>query len=289
MTDEEIIAQVSAILDGWTETPGRALASRVGENWLIGGFIDGTCFYKHTGLAPDGPDTPDDPIEAAHWLVAHVAGLRSPAPSGVFDSEEPEDVASAEPVAAGPDLGEPQEIGGHDASPDIEPDEVGDSVDADLVDSSGDWSVPETDPDAGPGDPDYSVSEPVGDVASVADEPEAEAVAYPGMMIAGDALASAKAIALMKVDDERYIRVGDYDKSANQTRLDELRQIQQAIREGVHPPFTDEQAEELQALETFLPFIQRIDDHAQGLRNAIREAADLDALAAIDLEHGWPE
>jgi len=156
MTDEDIIAQVSAILNGWTETPGRALASRVGENWLIGGFIDGTCFYKHTGLAPDGPDTPDDPIEAAHWLVAHVAGLRSPAPSGVFDSEEPE------------------EIGEPDASPDIEPDSVGDSVDAILADSGGDLGVSES--DAGPGDPDYSFSEPVEDVASDADEPEAETV-----------------------------------------------------------------------------------------------------------------
>ena len=206
-----------------------------------------------------------------------------------FDPWGTEHVASAEPVAAGPDLGEPEEIGEPDASPDIEPDEMGDSVDADFVDSSGDWGVSETDPDAGPGDPDYSVSEPVGDVDSVADEPEAAPVSYPGMMIAGDALASAKALALMKVDDERYIRVGDYDKSANQTRLDAMRSIQQAIREGIHPPFTDEEAEELQALETFLPFIQRIDDHAQGLRNAIREVEDLDALAAIDLQSGWPE
>lgn len=95
MSDEAIIAQVSAILDGWTATPNNALAKRVGENWLIGGFIDGTCFYKHTGLAPDGPDTPNDPIEAAHWLVAHVASLRgptsqpeeNPASGGVFDSE----------------------------------------------------------------------------------------------------------------------------------------------------------------------------------------------------------
>lgn len=105
----------------------------------------------------------------------------------------------------------------------------------------------------------------------------------------GDALTTAKAIALMAVDDERFQRVGDYDKGANQTRLDELRAIQQAIREGVHPAFTDEQTEELQALETFLPFMQRIDDHAQGLRNAIREAGDLEVLTSIDIQSGWPE
>ena len=105
----------------------------------------------------------------------------------------------------------------------------------------------------------------------------------------GDALTTAKAIALMAVDDERFNRVGDYDKGANQTRLDELRAIQQAIREGVHPAFTDEQTEELQALETFLPFMQRIDDHAQGLRNAIREAGDLEVLTSIDIISNWPE
>ncbi len=172
----------------------------------------------------------------------------------------------------------------NEASLDHGPDSLGDSIDAapDYSSDIGEYVEAGSDVDAG-ADP-AGDSEPMG-----ADLEPAEPNSYPGMMIAGDALASAKAIALMKVDDERYIRVGDYDKTANQARLDELRAIQQAIREGVHPPFTSEQAEELQALETFLPFIQRIDDHAQGLRNAIREADDLDALAAIDLQSGWPE
>jgi hypothetical protein len=134
--------------------------------------------------------------------------------------------------------------------------------------------------DSPPDDPDPS---------DAFDEPDPAQLGGVLIRELGDALTTAKAIALMAVDDERFQRVGDYDKAANQARLDELRAIQQAIREGVHPAFTDEQTEELQALETFLPFIQRIDDYAQGLRDAIREAGDLEALASIDLVSGWPE
>ena len=167
---------------------------------------------------------------------------------------------------------------------DAEPGEVGADIVADA-DPGGDAGEPaEASEDADPdGSADFS-AEPVGD-----DSGAGGANSYPGMMMVGDPLAAAKAMALMAVDDERFARVGDYDKAANQAKLDELRAIQQAIREGVHPPFTAEQASELQALETFLPFMQRIDDHAQALRNAIRDAADLEALTAIDLLHGWPE
>jgi hypothetical protein len=145
-----------------------------------------------------------------------------------------------------------------------------------------------------------SYDDPGGDVGEAPafdapDDPDlGDVIAEPspaqlgGVLIQGDALATAKAIALMAVDDERFARVGDYDKAENQARLDELRQIQQAIREGVHPAFTDEQTEELQALETFLPFMQRIDDYAQSLRDAIRAAGDLEVLTAIDIISNWP-
>ncbi len=114
-------------------------------------------------------------------------------------------------------------------------------------------------------------------------------VAAAGTMILGDELATAKAIALMRVDDERFERVGAYDKPANQARLDELHQIQQAIREGVHPAFTENEQDELNALETFLPFYQRIDDYAQGLRDAIRVADSVAVVQAIELSAGWPD
>ena len=127
------------------------------------------------------------------------------------------------------------------------------------------------------------------DPSDAPDEPELVPANLGGVLIQGDALATAKAVALMAVDDERFARVGDYDKTANQSRLDELRAIQQAIREGVHPQFTDIEAQELQALETFLPWIQRIDDHAQSLRNEIRAADNLEVLTAIDILNGWPE
>ena len=157
-------------------------------------------------------------------------------------------------------------------------DDAGD-VGVDGGDASGDYLAEET-AFAPPDDPDPS---------DAVDEPDPAQLGGVLIRELGDALTTAKAIALMAVDDERFNRVGDYDKGANQTRLDELRAIQQAIREGVHPAFTDEQTEELQALETFLPFMQRIDDHAQGLRNAIREAGDLEVLTSIDIISNWPE
>lgn len=58
--------EIAEILSDWTNVDVRETARGV----AISGRYRGTLFIKHTGIAPDGPDTPDDPIAAAYWLDA---------------------------------------------------------------------------------------------------------------------------------------------------------------------------------------------------------------------------
>lgn len=161
--------------------------------------------------------------------------------------------------------------------------DVGTAVDpgADIGGDGGEHGeAPEDDP-AG-GDPDFS-AEPVG-----ADlEPE-ELHSYPGMMIAGDPLASAKAAALFRVDEERFKRIGQYDKESTETRLNELRGLAMGAREGSLPELSDAQNDEWQALESFMPWYTRIDGYAQDLRDNIRMAETVEAVLAVNISDGWP-
>ena len=250
-----MIDEVRMILaDGGASEPIRIEQDVNG--WLVSAFFGSAQHLGHTGI---DKNTSNDPRDMARRLVA------------IANPPEPEQVAEITPLES---IREAYEDSHAD---DESPDEVGLGEPA-LDDAGGDVG-PEA-ADSPPDDPDPS---------DAFDEPDPAQLGGVLIREFGDALTTAKAIALMAVDDERFQRVGDYDKTANQARLDELRAIQQAIREGVHPAFTDEQTEELQALETFLPFIQRIDDYAQGLRDAIREAGDLEVLTSIDLINGWPE
>ncbi len=198
------------------------------------------------------------------WI--EEADLSSPAPSGVFDSEGPDNAAD--------DAGQA---------------EMGDSVDADFVDSGDIGGVPEADFDAGPGDPDYSVSEPVGDMAAVADEPEAAPVTYPGMMISGDALASAKAFRSFEVNAIERELVGSYDAMATRQRIVHLRNRDMGAVQYGWTPLSDDEKAELQALDTFDGHISAIRENAVRLRDTIELADSLEAVNAVDLQSGWPE
>lgn len=77
MTDDDISAQVAAILHDWTPH-AFGYAKQDGDHWIIGGLYEGAPYWKHTGLRPDGPDTPDDPIAAARWLDAHAKARHQP-------------------------------------------------------------------------------------------------------------------------------------------------------------------------------------------------------------------
>ena len=252
-----MIDEVRMILaDGGASEPIRIEQDVNG--WLVSAFFGSAQHLGHTGI---DKNTSNDPRDMARRLVA------------IANPPEPEQVAEITPLE---DIREAYEDShADDESPAVD---GGDASGDYLEDAASDME--EEAADSPPDDPDPS---------DAFDEPDPAQLGGVLIRELGDALTTAKAIALMAVDDERFQRVGDYDKAANQARLDELRAIQQAIREGVHPAFTDEQTEELQALETFLPFIQRIDDYAQGLRDAIREAGDLEVLTSIDIISGWPE
>jgi len=257
-----VIDEIRTILvDGGAVEPIRIDLDANG--WLVSAMFGPVQHLGHTGISKE---TSDYPLDLARRLVFFARHFAS---SFETDPIEPEELEE-------PDYDLTDGIAGPDSMV-----YEGSPLDADepaFDDPSG--NVGEEADLGAPNDP---------DLGDVADEPDPAQLGGVLIREFGDALATAKAIALMAVDDERFARVGDYDKAENQARLDELRQIQQAIREGVHPAFTDEQTEELQALETFLPFMQRIDDYAQSLRDAIRAAGDLEVLTSIDILNGWPE
>ena len=72
-----IPALVAAELPNWRAVPDFAphLCRQVGNGWVVGGIApNGNAHMKITNRAPDGPDTPDDPVEAARWLQRHFGG-----------------------------------------------------------------------------------------------------------------------------------------------------------------------------------------------------------------------
>ena len=258
MSDEAIIAQVSAILEGWTPTLNKALANRVGDNWLIGGFIDGTCFYKHTGLAPDGPETPDDPIEAAYWLVAHVTALRgptsqpeeSPAPSWVFDSEPAlEDIREAYEESHADD--ESPAVDGGDASGDY------------LEDAASDME--EEAADSPPDDPDLS---------DAVDEPDP---ANSGGVLIQEGTHTETILMNLRETPLRLVR--DYYESRLTDEIGDENARQALHFAGTEDEFRDEK----------LAWVAAMDATLQEKLQAIQDETDPMALVNYRSEaEGWP-
>lgn len=56
---------------GWAPHPTWGVFTR--GPLVMGGPGDGAFHIKNTAMAPDSPDTPDDPVAAARWLVARFA------------------------------------------------------------------------------------------------------------------------------------------------------------------------------------------------------------------------
>ena len=108
-------------------------------------------------------------------------------------------------------------------------------------------------------------------------------------MVTGDPLKAAQMEATWAVGDKEEALVSQYSADENLARLNEMRGIALAIKEGVHPPFDEETAAELQALETFASWLSSVRANADRLRNAIRMAGTIEDVQAVNLEHGWPE
>lgn len=180
-----------------------------------------------------------------------------------WKSDEELELESSHDDAA-PEMGD-----SFDAHPDLRGD-IGEPVDADEELSD-------------PGSGDDGGGE-LGDAVDVG-----EGGAYPGMMIAGDPLLAAKMQATWAVGEKEAQVTGRYDIAANALGLAELRSFALAAKEGAAPDLSDEQKEELRALESFDAWLASVRLYADGLRNDIRKAPDEVALGMIDLVNGWPE
>lgn len=146
--------------------------------------------------------------------------------------------------------------------------------------------------DADPGEPaDYS-AEPVGGDLDLPDDAETEDVSpanFGGVLVSGDPLKAAQMEVTWAIGDKEEALVSQYAIDENLARLNEMRGIALAIKEGVHPPFSAEEAEELQALETFASWLSSVRANADRLRNAVRMAGTIEEVQAVNLEAGWPD
>lgn len=102
MNNTEAAVTAVFIEAGWAPHFGiGGYARQSGSGWLVGGAPDPAqpmrSHLKITAKVPDGPDTPDDPVEAARVLVRlHGRGVVAPAPEQM---EAVEHEAVAEPGA----------------------------------------------------------------------------------------------------------------------------------------------------------------------------------------------
>lgn len=110
MTLDESIAEADGRMSDWTAEAkaaegillergwGNVFVHGVGGGFNVGGVspYDGVSRWKNTAMMPDGPDTPDNPVEAALWLDAHAKRLAEPAENAMS-------LASLSEVAEGAD------------------------------------------------------------------------------------------------------------------------------------------------------------------------------------------
>lgn len=249
---EEAFPDAAALLRdaGWKPHDAWSVYTR---GTIVMGFEpSGLAFHvKNWAMDVHGPDTPDDPVEAAAWLVA-----RFPAP--VAAEPEPEQSAAheaheeigAEAEAVGLAVGEPEDGSGSDGFGGDAP------IDADF-------------------------SEPLSLGAEIldADEPDHGA----GAFIFGDNLHEKRTAAIGLVVQIALQLMPD---GVDYPRLAELRNFTMGVSEGRWPDDAGLRAE-LDALEAIIRRANLIaavrDEKVAGLVDATREE-----IEAFDPEIGWP-
>ena len=273
-TMEEVAAvlQGAGWLPNWRdrEDPAKLVyAQDCGASWNVGGIApDGVMRWKNTGLAPDSPDTPDDPVAAARWLVARFA---------VAPAAEPEQTPAHE---AHSETGSEEEKAGTAGHP----------VDSAIDDVSAvePASAPSADDDvsnAGNADPlDADFSEPLPELGQELAEEHPEEYAA-SVAIFGDNLDQKRTAAIGLV--MRHARsLMPFWTSDSDIALIELRNYAMGAAEGRWAQ-DEHRARELQEMEATLSRMNAI-AAARDAKVEFLESATREEVEAFDPEANWP-
>lgn len=243
---------------------------------------------KNIAHSPDGPDTPDDPVAAALWLVAHepvaVASEPEETPAHEDDAETGEDDANGSSNAKdAPQSSETLENAGEsDLRSDDEADDSFESDDAFGEGGSGSALLGEPSLDLGAEILDADFYEPTGPLIEGADFAETEDHAG-GAFIFGDNLEQQRTSAIGLVVQAALIRM---PAAIDYARMSELRNFTMGVSEGRWPDDPDKR-EELDTLEA-TERLRRAVEAARDTKVAALLSATREEIEAFDVEAGWP-
>lgn len=290
-----------------------------GGSWNVGGIApDGVMRWKNTGIAPDGPETPDDPVEAARVLVASVVsppvtklGIDWPPhiPEEAYVQAEQYRQRAEGEAAGDPAEAEPDSIGfGNDAVAE------GDDGSAAPGDAGGGGALQPYAGQDGPGDSDREyafdadyeeVGEELGaelldsgelDLPALTDEAAILEGADPWGATPPTEHAQDRFIGLDDLDRRRSLRIGDVIRYGNSlmpkwnasddARLSTLRNFTMGVSEGRWPD-NPTQRVELDTLEATLGRINEI-KNARDAKVEFLESATREQIESFIVEADWP-
>lgn len=235
---------------------------------------DGTAFHvKNTAKVDDSPDTPDDPVEAARWLVARFAVAPAAEPEQTPAHEAHSQTGAEDGSESSPETGAPR-----------------DSVYSDPV---ADASVAEPEPalersagasEDSEGSIDADFSEPLPELGQELAEEHPEEYGA-SVAIFGDNLDQKRTAAIGLV--MRYARsLMPFWTSDSDIALIELRNYAMGAAEGRWPQ-DEQRAAELQEMEATLSRMNAI-AAARDAKVEFLESATREEVEAFDPEANWP-
>lgn len=264
---------------GWAPHFGlRGYCKPAGKGWLVGGAPDPSkplvTHMKVTEKDADSPDTPDDPVEAARWLVARFAAAPAAEPEQTPAHEAHSQTGAEDGSESSPETGAPR-----------------DSVYSDPV---ADASVAEPEPalersagasEDSEGSIDADFSEPLPEQLGqeLAEEHPEEYAA--SVAIFGDNLDQKRTAAIGLV--MRYARsLMPFWTSDSDIALIELRNYAMGAAEGRWAQ-DEHRARELQEMEATLSRMNAI-AAARDAKVEFLESATREEVEAFDPEANWP-
>lgn len=280
---EETFPEAAAVLReaGWTPHDAWGVYTR--GTLVMGSPRAGEFRIKNIAHSPDGPDTPDDPVAAALWLVAHepVAVVSEPEET-LAHEDDAETGAESEvllsPDQNGDDLGGPGGSGGASTEEDLgataEPtesyseSEETQSLGAEILDADF-----------------YEPTEPLIEGADFADEPEGQQAAY----IFGDNLHQLRTSAIGLVVQISLAKQEAIWAQAG-AGPDEYSQLMSAVvRDTVDGTYRGDQAtyDRFVALSTYDNAARRVQVIERERVNMLT-VADRATIEAFDPQADWP-